>query len=338
MNNSCALISLLKFEHDYINQWIEHHVNIGISHFYLLVDNLTIIQPPYPIKNEYIDKVTLINCDNTLLEKYKQKYNITNIMETMHKALNAELLEIINIEESWITAIGIDQFIYLNKTSNIQSFLETIDDDCIQVIMPWSITSYNIQNKNWDNLIENMPDYVGKYNNSDGHANGLIRTKYMKCIAQNTHFFISKNNQKIFVIDEYFQKERVLDTWEIFTMCHNKMGKISFENIPISSFHFQVRNLNDIFVKSFLFWGNDYNIHNLISAIKTKTSITSGSNRLKLLNKNEIMQKYDLNIPKFVSSNTSVYYDSLLQKILNKYNVTLESYYEWIKTMVLNNK
>jgi len=50
------------------------------------------------------------------------------------------------------------------------------------------------------------------------------------------------------------------------------------------------------------------------------------------------MQKYDLNIPKFVSSNTSVYYDSLLQKILNKYNVTLESYYEWIKTMVLNNK
>ena len=40
MNNSVAIITLVKYEHDFINQWLEYHLKIGFSHFYLIIDKI----------------------------------------------------------------------------------------------------------------------------------------------------------------------------------------------------------------------------------------------------------------------------------------------------------
>ena len=40
MTKNVSIFSMIKFEHDFINQWIEYHLEIGFSHFYLLIDNI----------------------------------------------------------------------------------------------------------------------------------------------------------------------------------------------------------------------------------------------------------------------------------------------------------
>ena len=34
MNTAC-IISIIKYEHDFLNQWLEYHIKIGFSHFSL---------------------------------------------------------------------------------------------------------------------------------------------------------------------------------------------------------------------------------------------------------------------------------------------------------------
>ena len=35
-----AIFTLVKFEHDFINQFIEHHLKLDINHFYIVIDNI----------------------------------------------------------------------------------------------------------------------------------------------------------------------------------------------------------------------------------------------------------------------------------------------------------
>ena len=338
VNDTCAIISMMKHEHDFINQWIEYHIKIGFSHFYLLIDNLTDKQSDYIIEDNFKGTVTLIDCNPKILHKHwgdsVDKFRKAEHHESyfMQYLLNVELIESNIITEHWVTAIGIDQFIYLNGNT-IQEYIKTIDESCTQVIMPWSICAFNNKNICYDNLMENVHLYSGHYNGTKGHSNGLIRTSNLRKISGDSHHFISKcPEQKVYIIDEYFTMPANLQTQKIFEICHTKLQKIPLNMLTISSFHIMLRNVNEAFVKEFAYWGKN-NMDSMINNISNNTIDYHG--RLSLLRWLGTMPVLNIISPKLAIMNKRTHYEYILEKLLEKHNISLDRFYKWVTNTIL---
>jgi hypothetical protein len=172
-----------------------------------------------------------------------------------HALVNHKIIYKNIIKEDWCTAVGIDQYIYLNGNT-IQDYLSNINDDCSQIIIPWSFCCINTNDYNFENFLENFHFYKSQYAGTNGHSNGLIKTSNLKALCHSTHTFLSKTStQKVFILDEYFDLNSNLMVFEIFNIVQKKLDTTTFDNLKISSFHFIIRNVNEIFIKSFFSWG-----------------------------------------------------------------------------------
>lgn len=340
MINTASIVSFMKYEHDFINQWIEYHIQHGFSHFYLLIDNIIEEQPEYEINELFRDKVTLINLNEDLFikqygcslsEYYKKGCDHSFFL---HNSLNKQIFNNNIIKEDWVTTIGIDQFIYFNGLT-IQQYLETIDETCTQIIFPWSISSVNNENLPYDYLMKNVNLYKCKYGWA-GHSNGLIKTNNLLCISHDSHNFVSKSSQqKVFILNEYFTMNCNLNTQNVFHIVDSKMKEINFDNLNISSFHFIVRNVHEIIIKIFFYWNRDANINILIDNIKDKSNEISIKNWFRNYPHIKTVFSKNLNIPNVCCLNTNNMYNKLIINKLKNYDITEEEYNEWIRKLII---
>jgi len=283
----------MKYEHDFINQWLEYHIKIGFSHFYLIIDNFLDEQPIYPIDKQFNNYVSLFYLTNNT--EYK---NICHA-DLMHEMVNKLIIEKKTIKEDWVTCIGIDQFIYLDN-NNIQLSLQDIDDDCSQIIMPWSICFHNNNITNYENLLENIDLYDSTVVNPwgpQGHSNGMIRTKDMSKFNSDSHSFISNKDQKIFIMNEYFKFKKDLGYHGVFEIVKEKIKN----NITLNftTCHFLLRNTMDIIIKSsFYGWCHSeiIKITEIIESIKNKDKLLYVASHRKSIGKiKNLMKKIKFN-------------------------------------------
>ena len=351
MYNSASIIIFAKYEHDFINQWVEYHVKIGFSHFYILIDNILEKQPEYIINDNISKYVTLINMDENDVIKYFGN-TISNVLNPhmhisfiTHQLINHKIINANLIKEDWVTAIGIDQFIYLNGIT-IQEYLLNLDEKCTQIIFPWSYCCHNINDSNYDYFLKNINLYKCDYAKSRGHSNGMIKTKNMLAIDTTSHGFTSKSHtQYVHVIDEYYHMGSRLDIMYIFKIVNEKLINMSFNDLKISSFHIVLRNINEYFIKGFFYWKRDKNNNKIDNAfyylskdIKEKNInnykhygdyIRAGVN---IFIKTPILlpkENINLKIPDLENKNLdNTYYDIIMNK-LNKYDITKEEFMDW---------
>ena len=333
MTKNVSIFSMIKFEHDFINQWIEYHLEIGFSHFYLLIDNIFEEQPEYIIDDRYINYITFIKCDKNMFishfgidPKIAIELNqLHHFSGYMHQLLNINIIDI--IKEDWVTAIGIDQFIYLNGNT-IQTYLKNIEKSCDQVIIPWSICASNNKFQPHDNLMKNINNYNCFYGHL-GHSNGLIKTTNLKAISSDSHTFITKQStQNVYIIDEYFTMNGVLNTKMVFDIVINKMNKLKFNDFNIGSVHFTLRNKQEQVIKKYFYW-NKINIDELVDNIKNNSySLSNSQFRIGYGTSIEVYNK--LNIPELSCLNTSNYYNYVIELELNKYNISMEQFNKWL--------
>ena len=338
MTNSASIITMFKNEHDFINQWLEYHLKIGFSHFYILVDNIHVEQPEYNIEDTFKSNVTFINITKDTLKKHNFIDNLHHSVY-LHTSLTCEKIHKEIIKEECVAAIGLDQFIYL-KDINITTFLESIDKECTQIIIPWSICSNNSKDLPYDNLMANVSQYSYEYNTSSGHSNGFIRTNNVRHLFGDSHSFVSKSSkQQIHICDEYFTKDDTLDTWEIFGIVHQKMNKIAFYDLKISSFHFFLRNLDEVIVKTYCSWNYNTSLHVLVECIKNNSvelELINQLSRMKYVKKQQTEYNLtNLNIPN-ITSNAGNYCNDLIVNMLKEYNITKEQYCEWKNNILIN--
>ena len=350
MSNTSCIITMVRNEHDFINAWIEHHINVGFTHFYILIDNLgEIKQPEYIIEESFKKYVTFINCTNEDVVTY---FNNTldnclkcgqSIAGILHKLLNDKIILKNIILEEWTIAIGVDQYMYFNG-STIQKYLLDIDDSCTQIISPWSICVLNLKDWKYSNFLENMDEYYKYYGKMDGHSNGLIRTSNLKSIHSNSHFNESITpTQKIYVIDEYFEKDSSLNTWEIFNIVNQKLQYTSFNDLKLGSIHIMARNINELFIKSYFNWNFcrnsnifNNNIEQFINAIKKNNKSIPKLIRESVIDVNYNILKLNLKFVPLKCVNTTTYYDNIIMEQLVKYNITKEQFDNWKKTHFIN--
>lgn len=352
--NSACIITMAKNEHDFINPWVEYHLKIGFSHFYILVDNICEKQPEYIIDERFKEFVTFIYAEENDIAEYIG--DLGNCLEDVlknhhysiipHALVNHKIIYKNIIKEDWCTAIGIDQYIYLNGNT-IQDYLINIKNDCTQIIVPWSFCCINTYDSNFDNLLENYHLYKSQYAGTNGHSNGLIKTENMKALCHSTHTFLSKSlTQKVFILDEYFDFDSQLNVFEIFNIIQKKLDIRTFDDLKISSFHFIIRNVNEIFIKNLFSWGKK-NIETIQSIFyhisqdiknNTKKCLIDYNliHRLNIVRdeRNDFSEKlFQLELPVMETKNSSDLYDNLLLKELCNYDVTKEEFDLWKKTL-----
>lgn len=120
-----AIIAISRLENDYINEWIEHHFNIGVDHIYIY-DNSSLKEEKLSgaIYEKFLDKVSVIPAYN------KQQYQKPAYKDAYQRFGN--LYE-------WLIYIDIDEFIMLQKDNNIKDFINRFPKDLETYRMHWQI-------------------------------------------------------------------------------------------------------------------------------------------------------------------------------------------------------
>ncbi len=113
-----AIMAIFKNEEDYIEEWLEHHINQGIGHFYLYCNDPYIDK--YKIFENYKDKITLINWVD----------KINNGVKTIQKQAYTHCVQTYYNEFQYIMMLDIDEFIInINKNNKVIDYINSLDDN-----------------------------------------------------------------------------------------------------------------------------------------------------------------------------------------------------------------
>lgn len=152
---SCIL-TVIKNEHEYLDEWITYHLDLGIDHLFIFEDIDS--DSHKEICDKYVDKVTLGSVLNVLNDAQKQEAK--ELKQT--KKWNAQHLYFRNTinyikqlsKYDWCFIIDNDEFITLENNSDKFNDVLDLYKDYDAVIMQWKCYGAN-------GLI-NKPDYTNK--------------------------------------------------------------------------------------------------------------------------------------------------------------------------------
>jgi hypothetical protein len=338
-----SIYTFVKYEHDYINQFIEHHINLGINHFYICIDNINYIQKDYK------------NVINELFNDYVSLYYINDIIDTNISGTHFYLNDYFNkniikdIKEDWVLTIGIDSFIYLNGMT-MREYINSIDIDIFQIFFPMFLL-YNLNNCDTNDFTHNYDNY---YTISSSYMYAMAKTKHIKKLNNSTHFYETNNDMQKFIIS---------NNSEIFEIKNDKINmdyllkNINYDyydnKIDIFSFHFYLRNYNEIIIKDLLYWSNNIeekkkSFSKLLEAGEYINYMNNNidSNRFKQIyyyskcKKLKKVEKKNFLIKKYNFKNTEIYTENLITNFLKEINISKEKYnyfIEKIKNVILTN-
>lgn len=110
---------MFKNERHIINEWIDHHLDVGVDHIFLVDDNSN---DSYVIDTTFVNNVTILDKPENLNQT--QVYN--------------HYLPMIKDNYDWVAVIDMDEFLYSKKHKNIKKILSNVDK---------TVTRFDIQMK-----------------------------------------------------------------------------------------------------------------------------------------------------------------------------------------------
>lgn len=96
-----CIMAIFKNEHEYMKEWLDHHIKQGVSHFYLYSNDPNMQNYPYLTQSKYKKKVTLIPWVNV---KHIGKY-------TVQRQAYTHCIKNYNAEFRYIMMLDLDEFI-----------------------------------------------------------------------------------------------------------------------------------------------------------------------------------------------------------------------------------
>lgn len=124
-----AIVAIARLENDYINEWIGHHLKIGVNHIYIY-DNSSYEEEKLSgiVYSKFLNRVTIIPAYN------KTQYQMLAYKDAYYKY---------GVNYDYLIYIDIDEFIMLQKDSNIKEFISRFPNDCECYRMNWEIYGDN---------------------------------------------------------------------------------------------------------------------------------------------------------------------------------------------------
>jgi hypothetical protein len=165
-----SLGACFKNESHILEEWINHYLQEGVEHFYLINNNST---------------------DNfmPIIEKYKSfiTYFEDKRDHQQRNYYNDNILPLKN-ETEWLMIVDLDEFIYSrHEFPTIASYLRTLSPEVSQVRVPWKIFGSNGHIKQPPSVIEGFTKRA--FFNPIGriHVKSIIRTDKTLEIGVHTH-------------------------------------------------------------------------------------------------------------------------------------------------------
>ena len=130
-----AIVAIARLENDYINEWIGHHLGIGVDHIYVY-DNSSSEEEKLSgrVYEKYFNQVTIIPAYD------KSQYQMPAYKDAYLKFRDMY---------DYLIYIDIDEFIMLQQDKNINEFVQRLPEDCECYRMNWVMYGDNgIVNRN----------------------------------------------------------------------------------------------------------------------------------------------------------------------------------------------
>lgn len=206
-----SICLLTKDEQDYINEFLEWHINIGVDHFYIY-DNSEDFSLHKYVNNDFVHYCTFID------------YSKMRGQRTQINAYN-DCLNKVKDETKWLAFIDTDEFIRITDGRNIKDFLKDYEQHD-GLYIKWLIYNANGQihkdNRPQRERFTNTVDY--KCHNWDGKS--IIQPKKIKSMDVHTPFgnpridfeLVDENHNRIYdtaisyssrnkiILDHYFTR------------------------------------------------------------------------------------------------------------------------------------
>ena len=335
-NKTFAILTVVLLEHQYINYFVEYHIKLGFNKIYIVIDNTDTIQDEYIIKEEFKPFVILLdilkyitieehnNISYAKLIGHKSGF-IQNILQRIYK---------LHIQEDYTILLGIDSFLFLNNLTIQEYFLKfNIPDDVCEIIFKW-VNLYNNVYKSTYNLFENI----------DSKS---INKKY-------NHHFFTMGNRKLVIepsgdSHNYNIKENTGKIWfnnSIYNITNNDNFKTIVDKIGSDTnyentnngciYHFYMRSVLDMFIKTYFYWSNKTNkidkINGIRNVIMNNGSLIERLSILHIKNYNwyDKINNVTLNIDS-INANDCTYYDKFINLMLSECDISKENFDAWIK-------
>jgi hypothetical protein len=335
-----GIATILKNEHDYINEFIGYHINIGFTHFYILVDNICYEQTSYAdyIHPEYIKYVQFFYVNNLFDPIYCKKIIDDNKNTHMYwvNFFNEKVLPTIKKEVEWIAILGCDSFLKLDK-KYIVDFIDGVGD-VTQIAFPWMCV-FNFDNIHCDMLTHNLNKFYSL--NYCDHSYTMGNTSKINHLMGHSHCFSSH------------------DESQYIHICNNKSSEVcKFPSIPSPSeifklsiftgntknyaIHIMLRCHDEMLIKDYFAWKNvkisDANLRdNIINCDAVGFSKKTHSGRINFIKMyRPLVTQIKLNITENIlhHDNNTNHYKMLIKKLLDANELSNEQYVKFIQCVV----
>jgi Glycosyltransferase family 92 len=115
-----AIMAIFKNEEDYMEEWLEHHINQGVNHFYLYCNDHDIDKYPCLVNHKYNEYTTLI----------PWIYKANNGRNTIQRQAYTDCVQKYNHECQFLMMLDIDEFImHTNKNRKVIDFINSIENE-----------------------------------------------------------------------------------------------------------------------------------------------------------------------------------------------------------------
>ncbi len=230
-----SVCTCIKNEKKYIDSFIEHYLQEGVNHIYIINNGSTDNIEEYIDCHKFSQHITLINDNRDM------KVLTDNSGPEGHRALlNDNLYDLIRKETQWAAIVDADEYIYGKNGHTIRSFLLSLDETigCIYVL--WNIinplleTETNRMRLNYDKI--NELTYNIKYANDFGKS--IVRTSMLR---DEDKLWLHKIKVNGLTINNY---GNISNDW--CDNCNNiEYSETNFDKLNITLNHYAIRDIND---------------------------------------------------------------------------------------------
>jgi Glycosyltransferase family 92 len=120
-----CIMAIFKHEQDYMEEWLNHHINQGISHFYMYSNDENMHN--YPYLTNYLEYITLIPWTD-------KKNDETNKGDTIQRQAYTHCIQNYNHEYRYLMMLDLDEFIIPLENKTVLDIIDSLDSQKTKAI------------------------------------------------------------------------------------------------------------------------------------------------------------------------------------------------------------